>query len=153
MKYQNSQENWPIDITAGWKMDDNNVYLFRNDTYCIRSWKYEDRVQNCVSFWKLYIILFLLFFEKMYKIIFFIILVRRVEKRRILISVRKLITLLNLNFELIIKLLINILCKFFETFLLIRFERYIKFYGFNWVSVQTNTKNFIFRSKLTFSFL
>ncbi len=67
----------------------------------------------------------------MYKIIFFIILVRRVEKRRILISVRKLITLLNLNFELIIKLLINILCKFFETFLLIRFERYIKFYGFN----------------------
>ncbi len=33
-KCSESLENWPQDVTAGWALNEDRVYLFRSDKYC-----------------------------------------------------------------------------------------------------------------------
>ncbi|CAG2100321.1 unnamed protein product [Medioppia subpectinata] len=45
-----TEENWPKDVTAAMRMADNTVYLFRGEKYCKRSWKCKDG--DCCKEWK-----------------------------------------------------------------------------------------------------
>ena len=48
LDYSKSGESWPKDITGALYISEENIYLFKEDKYCVRGWKCT-KANHCVS--------------------------------------------------------------------------------------------------------